>query len=513
MPVKIFSAALIGLDAQIVEVEIDTSWGLRCFNIVGLPDKTIQESKERIGAAINSSKLKSPLSQPAKVLVSLAPAGLKKEGSLYDLPIALGYLLASNQAKFNPAGKIILGELSLKGDLRSIKGGLIAASKALSCGFKEIILPKTNEKEAALIKGLRVIGVKTLEEALAYLEERVQIEPAENRSEEESEDNSEPDRNQIDLSWIQGQESAKRSLEIAAAGGHNLLMEGPPGTGKTLLAKALASILPPLSSEETIELAMIYSASGLLAQGNLPILLKNRPFRAPHHTASGAALIGGGNPLLPGEITLAHRGILFLDEFPEFHRDVLESLRQPMEEGSITVLRSNARIRLPARFTLVAAANPCPCGNFGNPEKACSCAPGQVLKYQRKLSGPIIDRIDLFINVPQIKFDKLTAKENRGQSAAAKTRVKLARIIQKERLKNNEGMFTNSEMTVPQIEEYCQISDASKDILKQMVDSGRLSARSYHKTLKVARTIADLEASPQIKNSHMMEALMYRKKQ
>jgi magnesium chelatase family protein len=302
-------------------------------------------------------------------------------------------------------------------------------------------------------------------------------------------------------------------LEIAAAGGHNLLMEGPPGTGKTLLAKALASILPPLSSEEAIELAMIYSASGLLAQENIRHIFKNRPFRSPHHTASGAALIGGGNPLLPGEITLAHRGILFLDEFPEFHRDVLESLRQPLEEGSITILRSNARIRLPARFTLIAAANPCPCGNFGNPEKACSCAPGQVLKYQRKLSGPIIDRIDLFINVPQIKFDKLTAKENSGQSAAAKNRVKQARIVQKERFENNRGMFTNSEMTVPQIEKYCQINGESKDILKQMVDSGRLSARSYHKTLKVARTIADLEGSGEIKNSHLMEALMYRKKQ
>jgi magnesium chelatase family protein len=513
MPVKIFSAALVGLDAQIVEVEIDASWGLRCFNIVGLPDKTIQESKERIGSAINSSKLKSPLSQPAKVLVSLAPASLKKEGSLYDLPIALGYLLASDQAKFDPAEKMILGELSLKGDLRPIKGGLIAASKALSCGFKEIILPKANEKEAALIKGLRVIGVKTLEEALAYLEGRIQIEPAANGPEEDIENLSEQNRDQVDLSWIQGQESAKRSLEIAAAGGHNLLMEGPPGTGKTLLAKALASILPPLSSEEAIELAMIYSASGLLAQENIRHIFKNRPFRSPHHTASGAALIGGGNPLLPGEITLAHRGILFLDEFPEFHRDVLESLRQPLEEGSITILRSNSRIRLPARFTLIAAANPCPCGNFGNPEKACSCAPGQVLKYQRKLSGPIIDRIDLFINVPQIKFDKLTAKENSGQSAAAKNRVKQARIVQKERFENNRGMFTNSEMTVPQIEKYCQINGESKDILKQMVDSGRLSARSYHKTLKVARTIADLEGSGEIKSSHLMEALMYRKKQ
>ncbi|MFA5746465.1 MAG: YifB family Mg chelatase-like AAA ATPase [Candidatus Paceibacterota bacterium] len=511
MPVKIFSAALVGLDAQIVEAEIEASWGLRCFNIVGLPDKTIQESKERIGAAINSSKLKSPLSQPARVLVNLAPAGLKKEGSLYDLPIALGYLLASGQAKFDPAGKMILGELSLRGDLRPIKGALIAASKALSCGLKEIILPKANEEEAALVKGLRVIGIGTLEEALAYLEGRIQIEPAASFSEKDLSGPSGQNQNQIDLNWIQGQESAKRSLEIAAAGGHNLLMEGPPGTGKTLLAKALASILPPLDLDEIIELAKIYSASGLLTQENRPGL-GIRPFRSPHHTASGAALIGGGSPLLPGEITLAHRGVLFLDEFPEFHRDVLESLRQPLEEGSITILRSNARIRLPARFTLVAAANPCPCGNYGNPDKPCSCSPGQVLKYQRKLSGPIIDRIDLFINVPQIKFDKLTAKEGEGQSSSAKSRVGQARAVQKERFKNKPGRLTNSEMTAPEIEEYCKVGESSKEVLKQMVNSGRLSARSYHKVLKVSRTIADLEGSEVIKNSHLMEALMYRQR-
>lgn len=509
MPVKIFSAALVGLDAQIVEAEIDASWGLRCFNIVGLPDKTIQESKERIGAAINSSKLKSPLSQPTRVLVNLAPAELKKEGALYDLPIALGYLLASGQAKFDPAGKMILGELSLKGDLRPAKGALIAASKALSCGFKEIILPKGNEKEAAVVKGLRVTGVKNLEEALGYLEGRIKISPAANSPEEILLAIKNREEN-VDLSWIQGQESAKRALEICAAGGHNLLMEGPPGTGKTLLAKALASILPPLSSEEIIEVAKIYSAGGfLLGNGQIS---GARPFRSPHHTASGAALIGGGNPLLPGEISLAHRGVLFLDEFPEFHRDVLESLRQPLEEGNITVLRSNARVCLPARFTLVAAANPCPCGNFGNPEKPCSCAPGQVLKYQRKLSGPIIDRIDMFINVPQIKFDKLTAQEGEGQSLKAKIRVETARSVQKERFKNQKESL-NSEITAPQIKEYCPLNESSKEIMKKMVDSGRLSARSYHKTLKVARTIADLDGSAEIKNSHLMEALMYRQRQ
>jgi len=507
MPIKIFSAALAGLDAQIVEVEIDASYGLRCFNIVGLPDKTIQESKERIGAAIKSSNLKSPLTQTIKLLVSLAPAGLKKEGSIYDLPIALGYLLISGQARFDPKNKMIAGELSLDGKLRAIKGCLAIAAKAKTAGFEEIIVPKANAKEAALIAGIKVVGVDSLEESLAYLEGRCQPDPIKTDQRPVLDVES---QGQIDLSWVQGQEMAKRALEIAAAGGHNLLMEGPPGTGKTLLAKALVSILPPLSFEEAVEVTKIYSVSGLLP-GNAPIM-ENRPFRSPHHTASSAALIGGGNPFLPGEISLAHRGILFLDEFPEFHRDVLESLRQPLEEGSITILRSNARIKLPARFTLIAAANPCPCGNFGNHQKECSCAPGQITKYRRKLSGPMMDRIDLFINVPQLKFEKLDRQEGSNQGEAIKTKVRETRDIQKERFAKEPNIITNSEMVAPQIKKYCPIDDGSKETLKTMVDSGRLSVRSYHKVLKVSRTIADLERSTEIKNSHIMEALMYRQK-
>ncbi|MDD4830813.1 MAG: YifB family Mg chelatase-like AAA ATPase [Candidatus Pacebacteria bacterium] len=508
MPVKIFSAAINGLEAQIIEAEIEASYGLRSFNIVGLADKTIQESRERIGSAIKSSGLKSPLSQAVKLLVSLAPAGLKKEGSLYDLPIALGYLLASKQALFKTGGKIIIGELSLNGTLRPIKGALIIASKAKEKGFEEIILPESNAKEASLIKGIKTVGVKSLKDALAYLENRLKISPASN--ERETAEIRPPDNFEVNMDWIQGQELAKRALEIAASGGHNILMEGPPGTGKTLLAKAMASILPPLSFEESLEVTKIYSASGLLPENSF--ILKNRPFRSPHHTASGASLIGGGNPLSAGEITLAHRGILFLDEFPEFHRDVLESLRQPMEEGTVSILRSSGRASLPARFTLVAAANPCPCGNFGDPEKECSCLPGQILRYRRKLCGPIMDRIDLFIKVPQIKFERLTAQENRGQSEKIKEKVIEARAVQEERLKNIPKSFTNSEMAGPQIEKFCKISDSSKQILKKAVDSGTLSARGFHKILKVSRTIADLEKSEEIKNSHVMEALMYRKK-
>lgn len=506
MPVKIFSAALNGLDAQIIEAEIDASWGLRSFNIIGLADKTIQESKERINSAIKSSCLKSPSSGAIKLLVSLAPAGLKKEGSLYDLPVALGYLLASKQALFKTDGKLIIGELSLDGTLRPIRGSLIIAAKAKEKGFKEIILPQANAKEASLIKDIKVAGVDSLKQALAYLEKRINLLPCSGNIQKENF----PDNSEINLDWIQGQEIAKRALEIAASGGHNILMEGPPGTGKTLLAKAMASILPPLSFEESLDVTKIYSASGLLSENKF--ILKNRPFRSPHHTASSASLIGGGNPLMPGEITLAHRGILFLDEFPEFHRDVLESLRQPMEEGSVSILRANSRSVLPARFILVAAANPCPCGNFGNHEKECSCSPSQILKYRRKLCGPIMDRIDLFIKVPQIKFEKLVAQESKGQSEKTKERVFEARKIQEQRLEKIPKAFTNSEISGPQIEKLCQINSESKNILKTAVDSGKLSARGFHKILKVARTIADLESSDAIKNSHIMEALMYRQK-
>ncbi len=499
MPSKVFSAAIVGLDAQVIEVEVDASYGLRHFEIVGLPDKAVQESKERVGAAIKSSGFQSPHHQPVRVLVSLAPADLKKEGSLYDLPIALGFLLASRQIKFDPSGRIFVGELSLDGKLRPVKGILSIASMAKERGLKEIILPWQNFAEAALIKEIKTVGVGSLKEAIEYSEGKKEITPLKINTEEFIKENNYP----MDLSWIKGQEYAKRALEIAAAGGHNLLMTGPPGAGKSILAKAIPSILPPLSFDEALEVTKIYSIAGLLPKDNPLVTI--RPFRSPHHTTSEVALIGGGNPPRPGEITLSHRGVLFLDEFPEFHRDLLESLRQPIEEGKIAILRARHSLTLPARFTLVAASNPCPCGFYGHPERKCVCTNSQIAMYRRKLSGPLMDRIDIFVTVPQLKYEKLIALDPENSSQKIREKVKKAREIQQERF-----LTTNSEMEIPQIKKYCQIDSKSGGLLKRYVDSGKLSARGYHRVLKVARTIADLDDSEKILFNHLSEALTFR---
>ncbi len=525
MPSKIFSAAISGLDAQIIEVETDVSYGLRHFEIVGLADKAVQEAKERVGAAVHSSNFKSPHHRPIRVLVSLAPADLKKEGSLYDLPIALGYLLATKLISFNSKNKIILGELALDGKLRPIKGVLAIAAAAKEKGFEQIILPKINAPEAALIKGLKIIGVENLKEAIDYLVLRKEIPAIKINFDQFFHDPEYP----IDLACVKGQEHAKRALEIAAGGGHNFLMFGPPGTGKTLLAKSICSILPKLYFEEALEVTKIYSAAGLLNNSETTNpLITRRPFRAPHHTSSETAIIGGGTPPKPGEITLAHRGVLFLDEWPEFHRNVLEALRQPIEQGQITILRAKHSLTLPARFILVAASNPCPCGFYNDPEKKCACTNSQIQKYQRKLSGPLMDRIDLFINVPSVKYEKLIAVDTKNSSATSRKKVEKARATQKQRfapLNNRETNLTgfrkkdknekltgltNSEMEIPQIKKYCQVDSKSGEFLKKYIDSGKLSARGYHRVLKVSRTIADLEGSEDILFNHVSEAIMYR---
>lgn len=525
MASKVFSAAIVGLEAQIIEVETDVSYGLRNFTIVGLPDKAVEESKERVDSALSNSGFKSPHHQPQRVLVNLAPADLKKEGSLYDLPVALGYLLASGQAKFDPQNKICLGELSLDGKLKPVKGALSFSLLAKEKNWQEIILPKQNAAEAAFVLAetnsakphgevcsttgeipkLKIIAVESLKEAVDYLENKKNITPYEIRIN----DFFQKSRYSIDFAWIKGQESSKRALEIAAAGGHNLIFQGPPGAGKSLLARSLPSILPDLSFEESLEVTRIYSVAGLLPKEKP--LINLRPFRSPHHTASKAALIGGGNPPRPGEITLAHRGILFLDEFPEFHRDVLESLRQPLEEGKITISRARERLTLPSAFTLIAASNPCPCGYYKDPSRPCSCSASQIAKYRRKLSGPLIDRIDLFINVPNLKFEKLISPDQENYSSKIKEKITRAREIQKQRYKaRNEKILVNAEMDISGIKKYCQIDSKSQAILGRFIDSGKLSARGYHRVLKTARTIADLEESEKINYNHITEALMYR---
>jgi magnesium chelatase family protein len=502
MPSKIFSGAINGLDAQLVEVEVDVSQGLRSFSIVGLPDKAIKESEERVDAAIKSTKLLSPHGRTFKVLVNLAPADLKKEGSIYDLPIALAFLVASKQTLFNPADKIFLGELALDGKLRPIKGALSFALMAKNLGIQEIILPKQNAREASLIKDVKIIGVESLSETLSYIEGRKEI-PA---TEFESEEFSDSDY-LVDIGWVKGQEYAKRALEITAAGSHNLFMFGPPGGGKSLLAKSLPSILPKLNFTESLEVTKIYSIAGLLPENRS--IINFRPFRSPHHISSEASLTGGGNPPRPGEITLAHRGVLFLDEFPEFHRDVLESLRQPIEDGKITVSRAKNTFTYPARFMLIAASNPCPCGYLNDPDKSCTCSPSQVSMYRRKMSGPLMDRMDLFIEVPAIKYEKLTADSSENQSHIVREKIEKARNRQKDRFANDH-ILTNSEMNIPEINKYCRHDEKSQELLKKYVDSGKLSARGYHRILKVARTIADLSDSDEIKYEHIAEALMYR---
>jgi len=461
----------------------------------------VEESRERVGAAIESSGFQSPHHRPIRILVSLAPADLKKEGSIYDLPIALGYLLAVGEITFDPTNKIFLGELALDGRLRPIRGIISFTTACQEKGFSEMILPKENVSEAALIRKTKVIGVKNLREAIDYLKGKKEINEESWRVDQTQKELHYP----IGLGYIKGQELSKRALEIAAAGSHHLFLMGPPGAGKTLLAQAITSILPPLSFEESLEVTKIYSVAGLLPKDKP--LMNLRPFRSPHHTSSEVALIGGGNPPRPGEITLAHRGVLFLDEWPEFHRDVLESLRQPIEEGQITILRAKHSITFPANFALVAASNPCPCGYYGDPEKQCRCTASQIRMYQRKLSGPLMDRIDLFINVPALKYEKLAEPDEENYSAKIREEVEKARKIQRERFSSDK---TNSAMEISQIKKYCQIDLASKNLLRKYVDSGKLSARGYHRVLKVARTIADLENSEKISLDHLSEALTYR---
>ncbi|MBN2094195.1 MAG: YifB family Mg chelatase-like AAA ATPase [Candidatus Zambryskibacteria bacterium] len=504
---KVHSAQAFLLKPYIVDVEADLSRGLNSFSIVGLGDKAVDEAKDRISAAVKNSGFESPKSKNHKVVISLAPAEVRKEGSGLDVAIALSYLKASGDIIFDAEDKIFLGELSLDGRLRPIKGVLAFVREAKNKGFKEIFLPLENAKEATLIDGVEIYGVRALSEIINHIMRESDI----NQKLKPEKRKAIKDFGEIilDLADIKGQETAKRALEIAAAGGHNIALYGPPGTGKTMLAKALSGILPPLSFDEVLEVTEIHSMAGSL-DGNL---VTERPFRSPHHTASHVAIIGGGSNPKPGEVTLAHKGVLFLDEFPEFENKAIEALREPLEERVVSVSRAKGTVKFPAHFILIAAMNPCPCGNFGIKGKPCTCSPMQIERYKKKISGPIIDRIDIWTEVSRVDHEKLTQKAEKSESLPARARIIRARNIQDLRFKKTgRKINTNSEMSARDITTVLNISDEVKDLLNKSARALDLSARSYHKIIKLARTIADLDSSDEISPNHILEAISYRPK-
>ena len=503
MLAKVRTAAIVGLEGHLVEVEVDISSGLPSFTIVGLPDTAVQEAKERVRAAIRNSGCTFPMK---RIVVNLAPADLKKAGPAYDLPIAVGVLLSSEQVSADVSQTIFLGELSLDGSLRHTNGVLPMIALAHEERMPAAIVPDADAGEASLIEGVRIIPIPSLSRLVSYLRGEVDA-PEYTATAGEAGEHSPPPSSITDMAYIKGQEHVKRSVEVAAAGGHNLIMSGPPGSGKTLLARALSSILPLMTMEEALEVTKIYSVSGLLPPGTS--LIRQRPFRSPHYTISNVGLVGGGHWPKPGEISLSHRGVLFLDELPEFGHSLLEVLRQPLEDKVVTISRAQGRATFPTNFMLVGAMNPCPCGYYGDPFRQCTCPSSLISRYQRRISGPFVDRVDIFVEVPHIDYEKLADDRLGESSEKVRARVESARSRQLNRFEGTK-LTCNAEMTPTEIREFCQVEESAQSLLKAAMKQLYLSARAFHRILKLARTIADLENTGIIKAHHIAEAIQYR---